>query len=67
MTLTKKENKEIEDQVDKEKAIFFDSIFVLVDNMYFEADMKKQEITKILIRDLKMAIDVSFDDLEGNL
>ena len=66
MTLTKKENKEIKDQVDKIRNSFFDSVWDIVDDMYF-SDMKKQEITKILIRDLKMAIDVSFDDLEGNL
>ena len=55
MTLTKKEkkeNKEIQDQVDKVRNSFFDSIWNIVDDMYF-SDMKKQEITKILIRDLK--------------
>ena len=58
MTLTKKQNKEIEDEVDQQKGMFLDSIFVLVDNMHFKADFGKQEITKILIRDLKEAINV---------
>jgi len=62
MTLTKKQNKEIEDEVDHQKGMFLDSIFVLVDNMHFKADFGKQEITKILIRDLKEAINVSFED-----
>ena len=35
---------------------------LLVDNMHFKADFGKQEITKILIRDLKEAINVSFED-----
>jgi len=64
MILTKKEDKEIEDEVDRLKGIFFDSIFELVDSMYSESDLTKQEIRKILIRDLRMGITVSFEDFE---
>jgi len=64
MILTKKEDKEIEDEVDRLKGIFFDSIFELVDSMYCESDLTKQEIRKILIRDLRMGITVSFEDFE---
>ena len=59
MTLTKKENKEIEDQVDKFRNSFFDSVWDIVDDMYF-SDMKKQEITKLLIRDIKIGINIEY-------
>ena len=65
MTLTKKENKEIEDQVDKFRNSFFDSVWDIVDDMYF-SDMKKQEITKILIRDLKYGINIEYKILRKN-
>ena len=68
MTLTKKEkkeNKEIEKHVDKIRYAFFDKIWDIVDDMYF-SDMKKQEITKILIRDLKYAINVEYKILRTN-
>ena len=68
MTLTKKEkkeNKEIEKHIDKIRYAFFDKIWDIVDDMYF-SDMKKQEITKILIRDLKYAINVEYKILRTN-
>ena len=65
MTLTKKENKEIKDQVDKIRNSFFDSVWDTVDDMYF-SDMKKQEITKILIRDLKIGINIEYKILRKN-
>ena len=68
MTLTKKEkkeNKEIEKHVDKIRYAFFDKIWDIVDDMYF-SDMKKQEITKILIRDLKYAVNVEYKILRTN-
>jgi len=68
MTLTKqeeKEDKEIEDEVCKFRDSFMDSIWDIVDDMYF-SDMKKQEITKILIRDLKEAINVEYKILRTN-
>ena len=59
MTLTKQENKEIEKQVEKLRDTFFNSLWDIVDDMYF-SDMKKQEITKILIRDLKFGINIEY-------
>jgi hypothetical protein len=66
MTLTKQENKEIEKQVDQLKGKFFDSVFELVDSMYYESDLTKQEIRKILIRDLRMGITVSFEEFKND-
>ena len=66
MTLTKQENKEIEEEVDRLKGKFFDSVFELVDNMYYESDLTKQEIRKILIRDLRMGITVSFEEFKND-
>ena len=62
MTLTKKENKEIEKQVEKLRDTFFASLWDIVDDMYF-ADMKKQEITKLLIRDIKIGINIEYKEL----
>ena len=66
--ITKKENKEVkehEKQVEKLHYAFFDSVWDMVDDMYF-IDMKKQEIMKILIRDLKYAINVEYKILRTN-
>ena len=65
MTLTKKENKEIEDQVDKLRDSFMESVWDIVDDMYF-SDMKKQEITKLLTRDLKYGINIEYKILRKN-
>ena len=68
MTLTKKEKKEVkehEKKVDKLQETFFDSVWDMVDDMYF-IDMKKQEITKILTRDLKYAINMEYKILRTN-
>ena len=62
MTLTKKEkkeNKEIEDEVGKFRDSFMESVYDIVDDMYF-SDMRKQEITKLLIRDLKYGINIEY-------
>ena len=67
MTLTKKEKKEVkehEKKVDKLQETFFDSVWDMVDDMYF-IDMKKQEIMKILIRDLKSAINIEYKTLRN--
>jgi hypothetical protein len=66
MTLTKQENKEIEEEVDRLKGKFFDSVFELIDSMYYESDLTKQEIRKILIRDLRMGITVSFEEFKND-
>jgi len=41
---------------------FYDGVFEAVDDMRYNADMSKKEITEILIRDLKMGITESFKD-----
>ena len=66
MTLTKQENKEIEEEVDRLKVKFFDSVFELIDSMYYESDLTKQEIGKILIRDLRIGITVSFEEFKND-
>ena len=66
MTLTKQENKEIEEEVDRLKVKFFDSVFELIDSMYYESDLTKQEIRKILIRDLRIGITVSFEEFKND-
>ena len=48
--------------IDKILEKFDDAIFEAVDDMRFNADMSKKEITSILIRDLKMGINESFKD-----
>ena len=68
MTLTKQEKKEVkehEKQVEKFHDTFCDSVWDMVDDMYF-IDMKKQEITKILTRDLKYAINTEYKILRTN-
>ena len=40
---------------------FYDGVFEAVDDMRFYAEMSKKEITSILIRNLKMGINESFD------
>ena len=62
MTLTKQESKEIKNEVDELLGEFYDSVFDCVTDMYFTG-MKKQEITQILIRDLKMGINESYKTL----
>jgi len=68
MTLTKQEEKEykkIEDEVCKLRDSFMESVWDIVDDMYF-SDMKKQEITKLLIRDLKYGINIEYKILRKN-
>jgi len=62
LTLSKTEKKDIADKVDKILDKFYDGVFVAVDDMRYNADMSKKEITEILIRDLKMGITESFKE-----
>ena len=62
MKLSKTEEKDIADKVDKILDKFYDGVFEAVDDMRYNADMSKKEITEILIRDLKMGITESFKD-----
>ena len=62
MKLSKTEEKEIEERIDKILDKFYDGVFETVDDMRYNADMSKKEITEILIRDLKMGINEMFND-----
>ena len=62
MKLSKTEEQEITDEVDKIREKFYDGVFEAVDDMRFNADMSKKAITEILIRDLKMGINEMFND-----
>ena len=62
MKLSKTEEQEITDEVDKIRENFYDGVFEAVDDMRYNADMSKKAITEILIRDLKMGINEMFND-----
>ena len=62
MKLSKTEEKDIADKVDKILDKFYDGVFEAVDDMRYNAEMSKKEITEILIRDLKMGITESFKE-----
>jgi len=62
LKLSKTEEKEIEERIDKILDKFFDGVIEIVDDMRYNADMSKKEITEILIRDLKMGINEMFND-----
>ena len=62
--MTKKEDKKIKEHIDKLRDTFMESLWDIIDNMYF-SDMKKQEITKILIRDLKIGINIEYKKLRN--
>jgi len=62
MKLTASEKKEISEKVDKILEKFYYSVFESVDDMRYNADMSKKEITEILMRDLRMGINEAFID-----
>ena len=62
MKLSKTEKQKISDEVDKILEKFYYSVFESVDDMRYNADMSKKEITEILIRDLRMGINEAFID-----
>jgi len=62
MKLSKTEKQEITDEVDKIRDKFYDGVFEAVDDMRYNTDMSKKEITEILIRDLRMGINEMFED-----
>ena len=64
MKLSKTEEKDIADKVDKILNKFYDGVFEAVDDMRYNAEMSKKEITEILIRDLKMGITESFKEYD---
>ena len=63
--MTKKEDKKIKEHIDKLRDTFMESLWDIIDDMYF-SDMKKQEITKLLIRDLKYGINIEYKILRKN-
>ena len=65
MKLSKTEEKDIADKVDKILDKFYDGVFEAVDDMRYNAEMSKKEITEILIRDLKMGITESFKEYDN--
>jgi uncharacterized protein YdhG (YjbR/CyaY superfamily) len=62
LKLSKTEKQEITDEVDKIREKFYNGVFEAVDDMRYNADMSKKEITEILIRDLRMGINEMFED-----
>jgi len=62
LKLSKTEQKEIDERIDKILDKFYDGVFEAVDDMRYNADMSKKEITEILIRDLRMGINEMFND-----
>ncbi len=62
MKLSKSQKKKIEQDVDKILDKFYNGVFEAVDDMRYNADMSKKEITEILIRDLRMGINESFKE-----
>jgi len=64
MVLSKKEKKSIEKRIDKlDEGLAF-AVYAKVDDMHYEADMSKSEITKLLTRNLKFYINESFDSYD---
>jgi len=64
LKLSKTEEKDIADKVDKILDKFYDGVFEVVDDMRYNAEMSKKEITEILIRDLRMGINESFKEYD---
>ena len=61
--LSKTEKQEISDDVDKLLDKFYESVFDIVYDMRINTDITtKQEITAILVRDLRMGIDEVFKE-----
>ena len=57
----KRMQEQAEQQVEKIQEAFYDAAFEMIWDMR-SYDMKRSEITKIMIRDLKSAIEVSYED-----
>jgi len=58
--MTTQEDKKMEARIDKLHEAFYDASWDLIYDMR-NVDMKRPEITKILIRDLKSAIEIAYE------
>jgi len=59
--MTTQEDKKAEARIDKLHEAFYDVSWDMIYDMK-DMDMKRSEITKIMIRDLKTAIEVAYED-----
>ena len=59
--MTTQEDKKAEARIDKLHEAFYDASWDMIYDMK-DIDMKRSEITKIMIRDLKTAIEVAYED-----
>ena len=61
--MTTQEDKKAEARIDKLHEAFYDASWDVIYDMK-DIDMKRSEITKIMIRDLKSAIEIAYEDDE---
>ena len=59
--MTTQEDKKAEARIDKLHEAFYDASWDVIYDMK-DIDMKRSEITKIMIRDLKSAIEIAYED-----
>ena len=59
--MTTQEDKKAEARIDKLHEAFYDASWDVIYDMK-AIDMKRSEITKIMIRDLKIAIEIAYED-----
>ena len=59
--MTTQEDKKAEARIDKLHEAFYDASWDMIYDMK-DIDMKRSEITKIMIRDLKSAIEIAYED-----
>ena len=62
MKLSKTEKQKINDEVDELLDKFYYNVYDMVYDMHINAEMPKNEITAILVRDLRMGIDEVFKE-----
>jgi len=60
--LSKTEKQKINDEVDELLDKFYYNVYDMVYDMHINAEMSKNEITAILVRDLRMGIDEVFKE-----
>ena len=59
--MTTQEDKKSEARIDKLQEAFFAASWDVIYDMK-DIDMKRSEITKLMIRDLKSAIEIAYED-----
>ena len=62
MKLSKTEKQKIKDEVDELLDKFYSNVYNMVYDMHVYAEMPKNEITAILVRDLRIGIDEAFKE-----